>query len=95
MSHRGHHHGVGRGGEIDGKKGWNGSFHCCRRGGQASQSMISAYPITPQTHIVEHLSDGANGEMDAELFGNRAPALSVCLGAAATGARAFLHEFSG
>jgi len=36
---------------------------------QANVDVISAYPITPQTHIVEHLSEiVANGEMDAEFF---------------------------
>ena len=34
---------------------------------QANVDVISAYPITPQTHIVEHLSElVANGELDAE-----------------------------
>ena len=59
---------------------------------QANVDVISAYPITPQTHIVEHLSElVANGEMDAEFFcvESEHSALSVCLGAAATGARAF------
>jgi pyruvate ferredoxin oxidoreductase alpha subunit len=59
---------------------------------QANVDVISAYPITPQTHIVEHLSDlVANGEMDAEFFcvESEHSALSVCVGAAAAGARAF------
>lgn len=59
---------------------------------QASVNVISAYPITPQTHIVEHLSElVANGEMDAEFFcvESEHSALSVCVGAAATGARTF------
>ena len=59
---------------------------------QANVDVISAYPITPQTHIVEHLSEiVANGELDAEFFcvESEHSALSVCVGAAATGARAF------
>jgi pyruvate ferredoxin oxidoreductase alpha subunit len=59
---------------------------------QANVDVISAYPITPQTHIVEHLSElVANGELDAEFFcvESEHSALSVCLGAAATGARTF------
>ncbi len=59
---------------------------------QANVDVISAYPITPQTHIVEHLSElVANGEMDAEFFcvESEHSALSVCVGAAATGARTF------
>jgi pyruvate ferredoxin oxidoreductase alpha subunit len=59
---------------------------------QANVDVISAYPITPQTHIVEHLSElVANGEMDAEFFcvESEHSALSVCLGSEATGARSF------
>jgi len=59
---------------------------------QANVDVISAYPITPQTHIVEHLSElVANGEFDAEFFcvESEHSALSVCVGAAATGARTF------
>jgi pyruvate ferredoxin oxidoreductase alpha subunit len=59
---------------------------------QCNVDVISAYPITPQTHIVEHLSElVANGELDAEFFcvESEHSALSVCVGAAATGARAF------
>jgi pyruvate ferredoxin oxidoreductase alpha subunit len=59
---------------------------------QANVDVISAYPITPQTHIVEHLSElVANGELDAEFFcvESEHSALSACVGAAATGARTF------
>jgi len=59
---------------------------------QADVDVISAYPITPQTHIVEHLSElVANGEMDAEFFcvESEHSALSVCVGSEATGARSF------
>jgi len=59
---------------------------------QANVDVISAYPITPQTHIVEHLAElVANGEFDAEFFcvESEHSALSVCVGAAATGARTF------
>ncbi len=59
---------------------------------QANVDVISAYPITPQTHIVEHLSElVANGELDAEFFcvESEHSALSVCVGAEATGARSF------
>lgn len=59
---------------------------------QANVDLISAYPITPQTHIVEHLSElVANGDLDAEFFcvESEHSALSVCVGAAATGARTF------
>ncbi len=59
---------------------------------QCNVDVISAYPITPQTHIVEKLSElVANGELDAEFFcvESEHSALSVCVGAAAAGARAF------
>jgi len=59
---------------------------------QANVDVISAYPITPQTHIVEHLSEiVANGEMNAEFFcvESEHSALSVCVGSEATGARSF------
>ena len=50
--------------------------------------VISAYPITPQTHIVEDLSQMvADGDIDCEYFNveSEFAAASVCLGAAATG----------
>ena len=59
---------------------------------QANVDVVSAYPITPQTHIVEHLSElVANGELDAEFFcvESEHSALSVCVGSQATGARSF------
>ena len=54
--------------------------------------VIAAYPITPQTHIVEHLADlVANGELDAEYIPveSEHSAMSACLGSAASGARTF------
>ncbi len=54
--------------------------------------VVSAYPITPQTHIVEHLSELiADGELDAEFIcvESEHSAMSACLGSAATGARTF------
>ena len=59
---------------------------------QCNVDVISAYPITPQTHVVEHLSElVANGEMDAEFFcvESEHSALSACVGSEATGARSF------
>jgi pyruvate ferredoxin oxidoreductase alpha subunit len=58
----------------------------------ARVEVISAYPITPQTHIVEHLSElVADGELDAAYINveSEHSALSACCGAAATGARTF------
>ena len=54
--------------------------------------VISAYPITPQTHIVENLSQMvADGELKAESINVESEfgAASVILGASAAGARAF------
>ena len=59
---------------------------------QANVDVISAYPITPQTHIVEHLSElVANGELDAEFVPveSEHTAMSVCVGSQAAGARSF------
>jgi pyruvate ferredoxin oxidoreductase alpha subunit len=58
----------------------------------ADVDVVSAYPITPQTHIVESLSKKiADGELDAEFVcvESEHSALSVLLGSAATGARTF------
>jgi pyruvate ferredoxin oxidoreductase alpha subunit len=54
--------------------------------------VISAYPITPQTHIVEALADFvANGQLDAEYITveNELSALSACVGASAAGSRTY------
>ncbi|MBU1240174.1 pyruvate ferredoxin oxidoreductase [Myxococcota bacterium] len=53
---------------------------------------ISAYPITPQTHIVEHLSEWVNdGELDAEFLPveSEHSAMSAACGMSAVGARTF------
>jgi pyruvate ferredoxin oxidoreductase alpha subunit len=54
--------------------------------------VISAYPITPQTHIVENLAQiVADGELKAEFVNveSEHSAASVVLGASATGARTY------
>ncbi len=58
----------------------------------ANPDVIAAYPITPQTHVVEHLAElVANGELDAEYIPveSEHSAMSACLGSSATGARTF------
>ncbi|MBI4495348.1 MAG: pyruvate ferredoxin oxidoreductase [Deltaproteobacteria bacterium] len=58
----------------------------------ARAECIAAYPITPQTHIVEHLSElVAEGQLDAEFIPveSEHSALSVCAGTSAVGARTF------
>jgi len=54
--------------------------------------VIAAYPITPQTHIVEALADMvANGKLDADYITveSEFSALSACLGASAAGSRTY------
>src|SRR5512136_748983 len=54
--------------------------------------VVAAYPITPQTHIVEHLAElVANGELEAEYIPveSEHSAMSACLGSSAAGARTF------
>lgn len=58
----------------------------------ANVDVIAAYPITPQTHIVEHLSElVADGDLDAEFIPveSEHSAMSTCCGSAAAGARTF------
>jgi len=58
----------------------------------ANADVIAAYPITPQTHIVEHLAElVADGELDAEYIPveSEHSAMSACMGSAAAGARTF------
>jgi pyruvate ferredoxin oxidoreductase alpha subunit len=58
----------------------------------ARAEAIAAYPITPQTHIVEHLSSlVANGELEAEFITveSEHSAMSACIGCAAAGARTY------
>jgi pyruvate ferredoxin oxidoreductase alpha subunit len=58
----------------------------------ANIDVVAAYPITPQTHIVEDLAElVANGELEASFIPveSEHSAMSACLGAAAVGARVF------
>jgi len=58
----------------------------------ARAEAIAAYPITPQTHIVEHLSSMvANGDLDAEFVNveSEHSAMSACIGMSAAGARTY------
>ncbi|MCE8425439.1 MAG: pyruvate ferredoxin oxidoreductase, partial [Candidatus Methanoperedens sp.] len=55
-------------------------------------NVISAYPITPQTHIVEDLSQFvADGEMNCEYMNveSEFSAISALIGASASGARTY------
>jgi pyruvate ferredoxin oxidoreductase alpha subunit len=58
----------------------------------ARAQVIAAYPITPQTQVVEELSEMcASGELNARFIKveSEHSAMAACIGAAATGARAF------
>lgn len=58
----------------------------------ANVDVVAAYPITPQTHIVEDLSEMvASGELDASYIPveSEHSAMSCCLGSASVGARTF------
>ena len=71
---------------IEGALAISKTVKLCRPG------VISAYPITPQTHIVEGLAQLiADGELDAEFINveSEHSAASVVLGASATGIRAY------
>lgn len=63
----------------------------------ADVDVIAAYPITPQTHIVEHLSElVASGHLDAEFIPveSEHSAMSTCVGSSAAGARTFTSTSS-
>src|SRR5512137_998208 len=79
------------------RKGIEVSLAISEAVGQADCDVISAYPITPQTHIVEHLSElVADGHLDAEFVPveSEHSAMSVCCGAATVGARTFTSTSS-
>jgi len=64
---------------------------------QSDVDVIAAYPITPQTIIVEKLGEYvANGEVETEFVCTESEhsALSACLAAAVTGARTFTASAS-
>jgi pyruvate ferredoxin oxidoreductase alpha subunit len=63
----------------------------------ADVDVIAAYPITPQTHVVEHLSElVASGHLDAEFVPveSEHSAMSTCVGSSAAGARTFTSTSS-
>ncbi len=71
---------------IEGSRAVAEAVGLCRPG------VISAYPITPQTHIVEELSQlVADGDINAEYVRveSEHSAASVCLGAVAAGSRSY------
>jgi len=73
-------------------KGMNGDEAVAYAVKQVNPDIVAAYPITPQTIIVERFSEYvADGLVDTEFVAveSEHSALSSCVGAAAAGARAF------
>ncbi|MCB2187603.1 MAG: pyruvate ferredoxin oxidoreductase [Deltaproteobacteria bacterium] len=73
------------------------SLACSEAVKLANVDVIAAYPITPQTHIVEHLAElVADGHLDAEFVPveSEHSAMSACIGSAAAGARTFTSTAS-
>lgn len=63
----------------------------------ANVDVVAAYPITPQTHIIEHLSELiATGDLDANFIPveSEHAAMSCCCGSSAAGARTFTSSSS-
>lgn len=74
------------------RKGMEVSIAIAEAAAACDVDCIAAYPITPQTHVVEHLSEiVADGHLDAEFIPveSEHAAMSTCCGCAAAGARTF------
>ena len=74
------------------RKGVESSIALADAAAMCRVDTVVAYPITPQTHIVEHLSEWVNdGHLDAEFIPveSEHSALSAAIGTSATGARTF------
>jgi len=72
--------------------GMEGSLAVAEAAKLADVDVVAAYPITPQTHIVERLADMvASGELNAHYIPveSEHSAMSACLGSSAVGARTF------
>jgi pyruvate ferredoxin oxidoreductase alpha subunit len=73
--------------QIEGSQGVARAVALCR------PEVISAYPISPQTHIVEALSDlvrtGELSPCEYLMVESEFGAMSACIGASATGARTY------
>jgi pyruvate ferredoxin oxidoreductase alpha subunit len=78
-------------------QGLNGDEAVALAAKQSDIDVVAAYPITPQTIIVEKFSEYvANGEVNTEFVCTESEhsAMTACLAAAATGARAFTASAS-
>ena len=73
------------------------SIACAEAAGLCDVDVVAAYPITPQTHIVEHLAEMvADGHLDADFVPveSEHSAMSACIGSSAAGARTFTSTCS-
>lgn len=78
-------------------QGLNGDEAVALAAKQSDIDVVAAYPITPQTIIVEKFSEYvANGEVNTEFMCTESEhsAMAACLAASATGARAFTASAS-
>jgi pyruvate ferredoxin oxidoreductase alpha subunit len=78
-------------------QGLNGDEAVALAAKQSDIDVVAAYPITPQTIIVEKFSEYvANGEVNTEYICTESEhsAMTACLAASATGARAFTASAS-
>jgi pyruvate ferredoxin oxidoreductase alpha subunit len=83
---------YGHGGEIMAKQIMEASHAIAEAVKMAKPAVVAAYPITPQTHIVERISEFvANGEINSEYIRVESEfgAISACLGSSATGVRSY------
>ncbi len=77
---------------MERRVGLETSIAVAEAAGLCDVDVVAAYPITPQTHIVEHLSEMvADGHLDAAFVPveSEHSAMSVCCGTSAVGARTF------
>ncbi len=78
-------------------KGMTGDEAIANAAKLVNPDVVAAYPITPQTIIVEHFSDFvSNGEVDTSYIPveSEHSAMSACVGASLTGARVFTASAS-
>lgn len=74
------------------KKVVSGNYAAAYAAKHARVHVVAAYPITPQTSIIEKIAEFiANGEADIQYVPveSEHSAMAACIGASATGARAF------
>ena len=79
------------------RKGIEVSLAVAEAVGRANVDVVAAYPITPQTHIVEHLAELiVGGELNAEFVPveSEHSAISACIGSAMAGGRTFTASAS-